>query len=58
MGKNTPSIADVIQVLFLIEYLSKLKIKTGKLCYFLIHFIEIKFESELNSQKYHVNKKN
>ena len=57
--KNTLSIAGVIpQVLFLIEYWTKLDIKNREakeLCYFLIHFIKIKFEFELNSPIYHLN---
>ena len=43
--KNTSSIADVIpQVIFLIEYWTKLEIKNreaNELSYFLIHFIKI-----------------
>ena len=60
--KNSSSIADVIpQVLFLIEYWTKLEIKNREakeLCYFLIHFIKLKFEFELGSPTYHVNLKN
>ena len=56
--KNNTSIADVIpQVLFLIEFWTKMEIKNNEareLCYFLIHFIKIKFEYELGSQVYHV----
>ena len=56
--KNSSSIADVIpQVLFLIEFWTKVEIKDSKareLCYFLIHFAKIKFDYELNSPIYQV----
>ena len=57
--KNSASIADVIpQVLFLIDYWNKADIddkEAKELCFFLIHYIKIKFEYELQAPIYQVS---
>jgi hypothetical protein len=57
--KNSASIADVIpQVLFLIDYWNKADIddkEAKELCFFLIHYIKIKFEYELQAPMYLVS---
>jgi hypothetical protein len=56
--KNGSSIADVIpSVLFMVNYWNKLELSDGKakeLCYFLIHFVRVKFQYELESKIYQV----
>ena len=56
--KNSASIADVIpQVLMLIDIWTKMDINDAEakeLCFFLIHYIKIKFKYELESPVYHV----
>jgi hypothetical protein len=61
MQSNHSSIADVIpSVLRLVFVWNKMEIEDAKgreLCYFLIHFLRIKFKDELNSPIYQVNVK-
>jgi hypothetical protein len=56
--KSNSSIADVIpQVLLLIQYWDKVEVSNNEakeLCYFLIHFVRIKFKYELESPIYQV----
>ena len=57
--KNGSSIASVIpSVLYMVNSWDKMEINNDKareLCYFLIHFVRVKFKFELESTIYHVN---
>jgi len=60
--KNRSSIADVIpQVLFLIDFWTKFVTddkEAQELCFFLIHFVKVKFKYEIESEIYQVIIKN